>query len=89
MADAVGPVPSAGPFFGRVTSFDARRGMGTVTEAAGSQFAFHATAIVDGSRRIETGTEVAFIVVPGHRGRYEARALTVVGSGSSAHQVPA
>ena len=92
MAGTVGSVPSAGPFLGRVTSFDARRGIGTVTEAAGSPFAFHATAIADGSRRIDTGTEVTFIVVPGHLGRYAARALTVVGStgsGSSSHQRPA
>jgi cold shock CspA family protein len=62
--------------FGRVTSFDARRGWGTVSEWEGVAFEFHATAIVDGSRQIEPGVYVAFVVVPGHRGRYEARELT-------------
>jgi cold shock CspA family protein len=62
--------------FGVVTSFDARRGWGTVTDSEGAGFEFHATAIVDGSRQIDPGTCVVFDVVPGHRGRYEARELT-------------
>jgi cold shock CspA family protein len=64
------------PSIGRVTSFDARRGLGTVTDAAGVEYDFHATAIADGSRRIDPGTPVSFIVRPGHQGRYEAGALT-------------
>lgn len=71
-----GPVPSPGPLSGRVTSFDERRGLGTVTDSGGAEFAFHATAIANGSRRIDPGTEVTFVIVPGHRGRYEARTLT-------------
>lgn len=91
-----------GPSLGRVTSFDARRGWGTVTDSEGAEFEFHATAIVDGSRRIDAGTGVAFSVVPGHRGRYEARGLTVLsgragpagpagpaGSPSASHHEPA
>ena len=66
------------PSLGRVTSFDARRGLGTVTDAAGVEFDFHATALVDGSRRVEPGTEVTFSVVAGHRGRYEARGVSTV-----------
>jgi len=61
-----------------VTTFDARRGWGTVTDSAGVEFEFHATAIADGSRRIDPGTNVGFAVVAGHRGRYEARDVTVV-----------
>jgi cold shock CspA family protein len=89
----VSPVPSRRPFFGRVTSFDARRGLGTVTasdpdaDGDGSTFDFHATAILDGSRQIEPGTEVNFVVTPGHCGRYEARALTPAAAAS--HQRPA
>jgi cold shock CspA family protein len=75
----VGPVPSPGPRSGRVTSFDQRRGLGIVTDLGGADFDFHATAIADGSRRIAPATEVIFVVAPGHRGRYEARSLTVVG----------
>jgi len=73
-----------------VTSFDARRGWGTVTDPDGAEFEFHATAIVDGSRRIEPGTNVVFDIVPGHRGRYEARGLTVLSSTPSvSHHEPA
>jgi cold shock CspA family protein len=61
-----------------VTAFDARRGWGTVTDSEGAGFEFHATAIVDGSRRIDPGTSVGFCIVPGQRGRYEARGLTVL-----------
>jgi cold shock CspA family protein len=70
-----GPVPSAGPHHGRVTSFDAARGLGAVDDDEGARYEFHATAIADGSRRIEVGTPVVFVVSPGHRGRYEARSL--------------
>jgi cold shock CspA family protein len=70
-----GPVPSTGPRHGRVTSFDRTRGLGIITDDAGDVLDFHATAIADGSRTIEVGTEVTFNVAPGHRGRYEARAL--------------
>jgi cold shock CspA family protein len=69
------PAPSAGPRLGRVTSFDATRGLGTVADATGTTYGFHATAIADGSRRIEVGTEVALTVAPGHRGLYEARSV--------------
>lgn len=68
------------PSLGRVTSFDATRGWGTVTDSEGTAFDFHATAIVDGSRHIDPGTRVSFTVFPGHQGRYEARGLIVVGA---------
>jgi cold shock CspA family protein len=96
-----GPVPTPRLFLGRVTSFDARRGLGTVTvnaadgaaadgdaDAEAEAYDFHATAIADGSRRIDPGTEVSFVVRPGHRGRYEAFALTVV-DGMASHHLPA
>jgi cold shock CspA family protein len=73
-----GPVPFAGPHLGRVASFDARRGLGTVEDDKGAAFDFHATAIADGTRRIDVGAAVAFIVAPAHRGRYEARVLVTV-----------
>ena len=81
-----GPVPSAGPRHGRVTSFDPGRGIGTVAQdGTGHVFEFHATAIADGSRTIDEGAAVSFSVVPGHRGRYEARSLVPL----SSHQRPA
>ena len=68
-------VAFAGPRHGHVSSFDARQGLGTVTDEAGTEFDFHATAIADGSRRIDEGTAVTFCAAPGQRGRYEARSL--------------
>ncbi len=69
------PVGVAGPHLGRVASFDPTRGLGTVVDDDGSSYDFHATAIADGSRRIDVGTPVAFDVAPGHRGRDEARGI--------------
>jgi cold shock CspA family protein len=74
------PVPTAGPLHGRVAAFDPARGLGTVQADDGGTYGFHATAIADGSRRIEVGTPVVFTVSPGHRGLYEARSLVPVSS---------
>jgi cold shock CspA family protein len=63
---------------GEITAFDARRGWGSVTDVDGTAFEFHATSIADGSRQIDLGKSVAFLVAPGHRGRYEARSITVL-----------
>jgi len=52
-----------------------------VTNDAGEAFDFHATAIADGSRTIDVGTDVAFVVAPGHRGRDEARSLVPSSAG--------
>jgi cold shock CspA family protein len=70
-----GPAPTAGPLLGRVASFDPARGLGTVEDDEGTAYGFHATAIADGTRRIDVGTAVAFTVAPGHGGRDEIRAL--------------
>jgi cold shock CspA family protein len=56
-----------------VTAFDAERGMGTVEDDEdGSAYPFHCTAITDGSRLIETGRPVVFLIRPGQLGRAEA-----------------
>ena len=73
-----GPVPTAGPRLGRVASFDAARGLGTVEDDAGTTYGFHATAIAGGTRRIDVGVAVTFTVAPGHGGRCEARSLVPV-----------
>ncbi len=70
------PAPSAGPILGRVTAFDPGRGLGTLEAEDGTTYAFHATAITDGSRRIDVEAAVVFTVAPGHRGRYEARSVS-------------
>jgi cold shock CspA family protein len=62
-----------GPRIGTVASFEDDRGLGTIADEDGATFDFHCTAITDGSRTIEVGRAVVFVVRPGHRGRLEAR----------------
>jgi hypothetical protein len=61
---------------GRVTDFDVAGGWGEVRdEQSGSSYPFHCTAIADGSRLIDVGTDVVFGLAPGRMGRWEAREL--------------
>lgn len=78
------------PQRGVVVSFDEERGLGSVRDELGRELPFHCTAIADGTRRIDPGTEVSFLSVPGHLGRMEARGLValVVGSGPAAPAEP-
>lgn len=58
---------------GTVVEFDEAVGLGTVEDAGdGRRYLFHCTQIADGSRTIAVGAAVAFDVVPGHLGRFEA-----------------
>jgi len=61
---------------GTVTAFDEAGGWGEVTDAAGQVRPFHCTAIADGSRTIEVGTEVRFALGAGRMGRWEACDIT-------------
>jgi len=63
---------------GRVTAFDDRRGLGTVRDGAGAEVGFHCTEIADGTRTIEPGAEVAYRVVPGRLGQWEAATLVTL-----------
>lgn len=61
---------------GRVASFDDPRGIGTVTDETGDhEYPFHCTAIADGTRTIEVGAAIDFVVVAGRLGRWEAADL--------------
>jgi cold shock CspA family protein len=60
---------------GTVMSFDADRGVGVVADQDGRELFFHCTAITDGSRQVEAGRAVSFVVGPGHRGLLEARSV--------------
>lgn len=62
---------------GVVSEFDEPRGLGEIVDVDGSRWAFHCTQIVDGSRRIEVGSPVVFVLVPGHLGRLEARQIVM------------
>lgn len=60
---------------GQVESFDAHVGLGIVANEAGERYSFHCTAISDGSREIEPGRAVSFLVAPGGPGIWEARSV--------------
>lgn len=64
---------------GRVRSFDEHRGRGEVETDSGERYPFHCTAVADGSRRIDPGTAVSFVVRPGPGGRWEAASLVALG----------
>jgi cold shock CspA family protein len=61
---------------GRVSQFDEAVGLGEVVADDGRRFPFHCTRIADGTRTIAVDTPVAFEVVAGHMGRWEASAVT-------------
>lgn len=64
------------PLAGTVASFDEATGWGVVRTGGRDEYAFHCTAIVDGTRTIATGIAVTFQLVPGHRGQWEAAGIT-------------
>jgi cold shock CspA family protein len=66
------------PRRGQVESFDRDVGLGEVRGRDTRLYPFHCTEITDGTRDIAVGAEVSFIVAPGHKGMWEARAVTVV-----------
>jgi len=68
-----------GHMTGTVVAFDEHAGYGRVRGDDGVERFFHCTAIAGGSRTIEVGTPVAFDVVAGHHGRWEASALYAPG----------
>ena len=61
---------------GVVAAFDEHKGYGTVRADDGAELFFHCTRIADGTRTIPVGTTVTFSVIPGHRGHWEAAAIT-------------
>jgi cold shock CspA family protein len=67
---------------GIVASFSLDEGIGTIADEDGTLHPFHCTAIFDGSRRIDEGTAVRFVLLPGQLGTLEAR--DVVPTGTSA-----
>ena len=60
-----------------MAEFDENLGWGTVALDDGRCLPFHLTQIADGTRTITAGTAVAFRVVPGLLGRWEAADLVV------------
>jgi cold shock CspA family protein len=67
------------PRTGSVGDFDDHRGLGTVIGDDGRRYPFHCTAVSDGSRHIDVGTRISFVLAAAHLGRLEARSLVPVG----------
>lgn len=68
-----------------VDHFDEQRGLGTVRSPRHGLLSFHCASIADGTRTIEVGVPVAFRLVAGELGRFEARdvqSLATVSAGS-------
>jgi cold shock CspA family protein len=61
---------------GVVEAFDDDRGLGTLVDDDGDRLPFHCTAIADGTRTVDVGRRVAFVVAPGRLGGWEAASLT-------------
>ena len=60
---------------GTVERFDDDAGLGELSTPEGERYPFHCTAITDGSRTIEVGRTVAFVIGAGGPGRWEARSV--------------
>jgi cold shock protein len=60
---------------GVVADFDEPRGLGTIRGDDRVELPFHCTAIADGTRTIPVGQRVAFVVVAGLVGRWEAASI--------------
>ena len=63
------------PLIGSVASFDQATGWGVVRTGDSDDYAFHCTAIADGTRTIATGIAVTFHLTPGHGGQWEAAGI--------------
>lgn len=64
---------------GVVTTFDDPRGIGVLRRDDGTEYPFHCTAILDGTRTIDVGVAVTFSVGSGRMGKWEAFAIDRVG----------
>lgn len=62
---------------GTVEEFDETVGLGSVAGAGGGRYPFHCTQIAGGSRTVDVGATVTFVVIPGHGGVWEAGDLRV------------
>ena len=60
---------------GTVTEYDSPAGLGVITSEDGATYPFHCTQIADGTREIEVGRSVTFVIAAGHQGRFEATAI--------------
>jgi cold shock CspA family protein len=64
---------------GVVVSFDAKLGIGVIASREAGSVRFHCTEIADGSRSIERGSRVVFLLRPSPVRGWEAVSVTKVG----------
>lgn len=72
MSDAPTPFPPTGPQHGTVDTFDSHACLGTIVDSAERRWPFQCTSLVDGSREVDPGTPVTFVVARRHGGTFEA-----------------
>ena len=72
VSDTPTPFPPAGPQLGTVEAFDSHACLGTIVDTAECRWPFQCTALADGSREVEPGTPVTFVVARRHGGTFEA-----------------
>jgi hypothetical protein len=72
MSDAPTPFPPTGPQHGTVDTFDSHACLGTIVDSAERRWPFQGTSLVDGSREVDPGTPVTFVVARRHGGTFEA-----------------
>ena len=63
---------------GVVVSFDEHVGLGVVQTQDGTDYSFHCTQIAGGSRTIDVGARVEFVIVPNRPKGPEAAAVEPV-----------
>jgi cold shock CspA family protein len=69
------PTPLGVRRSGRVLAFDDSSGLGEVADDGDARWPFHCSAVADGTRSVAVGAIVAFSLVPGRAGRWEASDL--------------
>lgn len=67
------------PRSGSVLAFSEAAGLGEVVAPDGTRYPFHCVAVADGTRWVEVGAEVTFVVRPGLLGRWEAFDIRLAG----------
>lgn len=80
MSETTPPFPPAGPQHGTVEAFDSHQCLGTIVDSVGHRWSFQCTALTDGSREIELGTAVTFLVARRHGGTFEADGIAALPS---------
>ncbi len=72
MTNSDGPTTIGARHDGTVIDFDVEVGLGGIETSSGQRWIFHCTQIADGSRNIDVGRKVTFVIGAGAPGQWEA-----------------